>query len=1295
MKKGFLFSTLCLLLLSACGGGGGGSKTSNKPDIIQKQNTAPVITVTPLQGWSGSKLEGRLQAKDAEQDAVSFQLVQAPSFGKLELQTDGSFRYDIPALLPARTVSFSVTASDGQLKSAVSVFDINLAVSPGQPQPIPASYQVNKGRQFSGKLQAQTAEGEKVGFRVNKAGAGYFSADSAGNFVYMAPRQATQTSDLIEFQLDSAGSPTAQIQFSLNEAQNQPPVAQPAFVQVKTGQTETGQLQAIDPDGDKLSFSLVDTAASPYLQLQPDGRFQLDASYKPGAEPQQIRFRVYDGQVYSSDAVLTLLHRASAGQPNPLPAQFAVLKGQTFTGQLPALYHPDDQVRFVLYSKPKHGEFSVSQDGRFSYTVSKKEAASTDQLEFNLVYADKSTTLTTVKFQLIDAPNTAPQMSPQHFTLSKGTRFQGQLQALDADNDVLTFSQLSAAPPGQFSLQENGQFSYFVDRQETVTQVRIDVQVSDGSLKSYQQLVLNLTPFVNQAPVVEPLALAVMQDHFVDAQLSATDINNDPVSFSVVTPPAEGELQLQPDGKFRYLAAAGSTAKQSFSVQASDGSLQSAAVRVELNILPRPVLSGSSYQLFGEPGQVLAGKIRQTDEPVVGGQPLAGELTLMLAPRQGKVQLEPGKFSYQPANNNVLKDRFVVQFQDAEGKPRQARIELDYSEQSLLHNDASNAALAPEWQSTADFPPELKPILDGKNPFAEITDHSQNTAYQALRALDTLALRGDSSDLLLYRLGYYLRSYYFKTNSSDDTVWQPAQWQQLATVGRHLQQMPGFYSTSLSGAQLQRVYSDVVYMLQYHSTLETERLQSMAPVLLAVSLYQRPDLTKLPYEKTTAFYELMDYLDRLLYANIEVSAPALLLDRVSQLLTQLGTTQPLIQPDNSNPFWILNNLNNVATSLWYKSSDPQKPQVIATLAGIYRHALPAWTASQQQQLRARFYGHFFKRSLGYRQPEQALDLCQSSLTDVCLKLNIADVLPEAAQCGVPVRLTYDQLDRDQRQAVCGALDQTTSRFHQLMKTADQPLPDDHNDELEAVIFNSSSHYRDYAGLLYGIDTNNGGLYLEGDPADPQNQPRYFAYQQVTDGKWWVWNLEHEYTHYLDGRFIQKGDFGASQQMINSWWAEGLAEWVAWGEQFPRGFAVLRNTPADKRPDLNTLFRNNYENRDLTYHWSYALHYYLVKQQPALHLAMAECLKQGSAHCVRDLENRLFSEHSEPFARFVQALVDRLNKPGAAADSLYDLQQYSDELQQLDAHSQQHLQQQSAPAQRPLRPAEQPDRELRQ
>lgn len=1297
MWRFVVLNVLFLMSLSGCGGGGGkAAAPAVKPDPVVKKNTAPVLTIPVLQALAGDTLRGQLQATDAEQDPLVFQLIQAPAFGVLTLQANGSFSYEVPALLADSAVSFSVTVSDGQLKTESTHIQINLQPAPGKPQPVPASYTVAKGQVFSGRLQAQMAAGEQVSYRISKVAAGNFSADAAGNFIYTAPRQFLQNSDSIEFQLDKNPGVVATVRFQLTAPQNKAPLAQPHFIQVTAGQQQSGQLSAVDPEGDPLSFALLDSAATPFFQLQPDGRYNLDAGYQPGSEPLSIRYRVSDGVNYSAEALVTLLHTPAPGHPQPLAVQYHVMKGSPFSAQLPARFHPEDKVRFILYAKPMYGSFSMNDAGQFSYQVSKGEQATSDSFEFYLVYGNSSTVSVKATLLLQDPQNTPPQALPQTFEIAKGEWMQGHLLATDADNDVLQFSLHSAVSAGELQLQPNGQFRYFADRNLPASRASFEVKVSDGVVAVYQTVQLNLLPFINKAPVLQPQNFTVQPDHFTEGQLLASDVNQDPLTFQLLQAPAQGELVLQPDGRFRYIAPVQLTQPQVFRVQASDGSLPSAAVEFLIQpTLQPPALVQSSYRLFGAPGQTLEGVVRVADTPIIGGQPLADDLVLLLAPRQGKVSFSGGRFSYQPASASVATDRFVVQFKDAAGKLSTARIELDFQESTLLKNDAGTAALAPEWQSAADFPPELKPILDGKNPFTEITDHSQATAYQALRALDTLALRGDSSDLLLYRLGYYLRSYYFKTNIAGDRAWQPVQWQHLATVGRHLQQMPGFYSTSLSGAQLQRIYKDAVYILQYHSSMDTERLQSMSPVLLAVSLYQRHNLTKVPYENAMAFFELMDYLDRLLYANLDVPAPALLHDRVSQLLTQLGATQPLIEPDNSNPFWILNNLNNVATSLWYKSSDLQKPQVIATLAGIYRQALPAWTEAQQKQLRARFYGDFLKRSLGYHQPEQALNLCQSSLADVCLKLNIADVLPGSAQCGVPVRLTYDQLDRDQRQAVCGALDQTTSRFHQLMKTANRPLPDDHNDELEAVIFNSSGHYQDYAGILYGIDTNNGGLYLEGNPADPQNLPRYFAYQQVTDSKWWVWNLEHEYTHYLDGRFIQKGDFGASQQMINSWWAEGLAEWVAWGEQFPRGFAVLRNTPADKRPDLNTLFRNNYGNRDLTYHWSYALHYYLVKQQPALHLAMAECLKQGSAHCVRDLENRLYSEHSEPFARFVQALVDQLNKPGAAADSQYDLQQFSDELQHLDAHSQQHLQQQSAPAQRPLRPAEQPDRELRQ
>ena len=56
--------------------------------------------------------------------------------------------------------------------------------------------------------------------------------------------------------------------------------------------------------------------------------------------------------------------------------------------------------------------------------------------------------------------------------------------------------------------------------------------------------------------------------------------------------------------------------------------------------------------------------------------------------------------------------------------------------------------------------------------------------------------------------------------------------------------------------------------------------------------------------------------------------------------------------------------------------------------------------------------------------------------------------------------------------------------------------------------------------IYGIDTNNGGMYLEGDPAAAGNQPRFIAYEaEWVRPAFQIWNLNHEYTHYLDGRLV--------------------------------------------------------------------------------------------------------------------------------------------------------------------------------
>ncbi|MFP3344697.1 collagenase, partial [Halomonas sp. SIMBA_159] len=83
---------------------------------------------------------------------------------------------------------------------------------------------------------------------------------------------------------------------------------------------------------------------------------------------------------------------------------------------------------------------------------------------------------------------------------------------------------------------------------------------------------------------------------------------------------------------------------------------------------------------------------------------------------------------------------------------------------------------------------------------------------------------------------------------------------------------------------------------------------------------------------------------------------------------------------------------------------------------------------------------------------------------------------------------------------------------------------DYNDSVEVIVFNTNADYVSYSNFLFGNTTNNGGQYLEGNPANPDNQARFVAYRNEYAEGYSILNLEHEYVHYLDGRFNLYGDF---------------------------------------------------------------------------------------------------------------------------------------------------------------------------
>lgn len=219
----------------------------------------------------------------------------------------------------------------------------------------------------------------------------------------------------------------------------------------------------------------------------------------------------------------------------------------------------------------------------------------------------------------------------------------------------------------------------------------------------------------------------------------------------------------------------------------------------------------------------------------------------------------------------------------------------------------------------------------------------------------------------------------------------------------------------------------------------------------------------------------------------------------------------------------------------------------------------------------------------------------------------AAVLPaaNARDCSATVRVRSQALNSTQLDQVCAITGGQDAHFHALASTGGVPVPDDFNNRLEMVIFHSSTDYETYSGVIFGNYTNNGGVYLEGNPADPANQARFIAYEaEWLRPTFEVWNLTHEYVHYLDGRFNWHGGFSAlpmNAPYSVIWYIEGFAEYVSYGyRQLPYASAISEAANPD-RFTLSELFNTVY-NGDYTriYQWGYlATRYMFERQRPQI------------------------------------------------------------------------------------------------
>ncbi len=222
---------------------------------------------------------------------------------------------------------------------------------------------------------------------------------------------------------------------------------------------------------------------------------------------------------------------------------------------------------------------------------------------------------------------------------------------------------------------------------------------------------------------------------------------------------------------------------------------------------------------------------------------------------------------------------------------------------------------------------------------------------------------------------------------------------------------------------------------------------------------------------------------------------------------------------------------------------------------------------------------------------------------------------------LPNRTTYDDetiifktgdgVTPEKIETLYWAMKEVKAQFHRVSLN-DIPLEESNpDDSLIAVIYNSPADYT-YNNFLYGLGTNNGGIYIE-------SWGTFFTYERTPQES--IYTLEdlfrHEFSHYLQGRYLVPGMWGQDPIYDNqrlTWFEEGGAEFLAGSSRLngiQTRLTMVENIAGNEadRMTLAEVVNATYGNWEF-YTYGFAFFDYMYKYRMDMLLEMVEFVQIG-------------------------------------------------------------------------------------
>jgi hypothetical protein len=444
-----------------------------------------------------------------------------------------------------------------------------------------------------------TTSRDIYGGRVTRAGVprdGDGFAISTGSMNELTPVVASSGggNSLVVYQMQdpALGHNTQRLKARRINQNNNPPTADAKSVTTQEDVTASVVLSGSDPDNDALTYAIATAPAHGTL-----AGTAPNLTYTPAPDyhgPDSFTFTVSDGVLTSAPATVTVtvtpVDDVPVASAQTLETEEDTPKSLTLTGS----DAEGDTLSFTVASGPSHGTLAGTAPD-LTYTPA-PDYHGPDSFTFTVSDGQNTSTPATVSIT-VTAGNDGPIALAQSLTTAEDTALPLVLSGSDVDGDPLAFT--LASSPAHGTLTGTAPNLTYTPAADYHGPDSFTFTVTDGQLISAVATVSISVTSRNDAPVATAGALTVDEDVPTPVTLSGSDVDGDPLTFTIASPPTRGTLTGSAPN-LTYRPAADYHGPDSFTFTVSDGQATSAPATVSISVTARndaPVARAQSVTL--------------------------------------------------------------------------------------------------------------------------------------------------------------------------------------------------------------------------------------------------------------------------------------------------------------------------------------------------------------------------------------------------------------------------------------------------------------------------------------------------------------------------------------------------------------------------------------------------------------------------------------------------------------------------------------------------------------------------